>query len=654
MKKTHSIKTKITLLAVIPMLAIAALLLCFAAVGGINSTLSALETSISETAEISSKAIVNQLNIYETAVREAASDELFQDPNFNSDNAEIFLEQVKERAGFQRIGFTDANGINQKGSDFSERQYFKDCRDTLSPVTSDPYASKDNEGALSVLFCAPIIRDGKFCGIVYGAGDASLFSDLISSVNIGKNGENFMIDSSGSMIAHTDHATAADLTNYIELSKTDPSFSGYADVIRQMLENKTGTAHYSKSGTSRIARYVSIEKGSGWELAVTVDPYDFIGTQIISIIIMAVCAAVVIAISVILISRASSRITKPLCDCKERMELLAEGDLVSEVAEHDSNDEAGALVDSTRRNIRHLNSMIRHISETLENMANGDFTSAVEGKFRGDFAPIKTSLVNIMESLRTVLSEINETANTLSQISGQVVETSHSLSDGAKNQTIMMNEINEAFDGMKESIRMNAENTSNVAELASRTKDGVHESGSEMEKLLEAMQKVSDCSQEMQSINDVISSIAFQTHILAINASIEAASAGAAGKGFAVVAGEVGTLARKCGDSASKITALIEHTSNSINSSMELARAVSSSFSSVSSITDEVEHNISEISASSEEQAACMATVSERMNTISHEIRNTSDSAERASGISERLKAEADSLKSHVGRFRLD
>lgn len=653
MKKSHSIRVKITLLAVIPMVIIAVLLQTSAFVGGINNTLAALETSISETADISAKAIVNQLGIYETAVREAASNEIFQNPDFNSDDAVAFLEQVKERAGFQRIGYTNADGINQKGSDFSERQYFKDCRESLSPVTSDPYASKDNEGALSVLFCAPIIRNGSFCGIVYGAGDAALFSDLISSVNVGKNGENFIIDSTGSMIAHTDHSIAANLTNYIELAKTDSSYSGYASVVNEMLANKTGTLHYSKSGSSRTARYVPIEKGSGWVLAVTVDPYDFIMDQIIWLIVLTVCAVAVIFVSVIFISRASRRITKPLCDCKERMELLAEGDLVSEVAENDSNDEAGALVDSTRRNIRHLNSMIRHISETLENMANGDFAGTVEGKFRGDFAPIKTSLDNIMVSLRAVLTEINETANTLAEISVQVVDTSSSLADGVKSQTEMMNEINEAFDGMKDSVRMNAENTANVVELATRTKDGIHESGNEMEKLLEAMQVMSESSKEMQSINDVISSIAFQTHILAINASIEAASAGAAGKGFAVVASEVGTLAKKCGDSASKITTLIEHTSNSISTSMKLAQTVSSSFGAVSQITDEVEQNIAEISASSEEQAACIQTVADRMNTISHEVQKTSDSAAAASEISEKLKEEADSLKSHISRFKL-
>ena len=57
-----------------------------------------------------------------------------------------YLEEVKQRSGFQRIGYTDENGVNQNGSDFSERQYLKDCRTSLAAVTSDPYSSKDGNG----------------------------------------------------------------------------------------------------------------------------------------------------------------------------------------------------------------------------------------------------------------------------------------------------------------------------------------------------------------------------------------------------------------------------------------------------------------------------------------------------------------------------
>ena len=68
-------------------------------------------------------------------------------------------------------------------------------------MTSDPYSSKDGNGALSVLFCAPIVREGEFCGIVYGAGDAKLLTDIIGGVLVGGDGVNFIIDSTGTYIA---------------------------------------------------------------------------------------------------------------------------------------------------------------------------------------------------------------------------------------------------------------------------------------------------------------------------------------------------------------------------------------------------------------------------------------------------------------------
>ncbi|MGN0619441.1 MAG: cache domain-containing protein, partial [Ruminiclostridium sp.] len=215
MKKTGSIQLKIILLAIIPMLLISLILLGYAFAGGMSNITSALKDSLGETAKISARAVVNQLTVYETAVNEASANELFQAENPDNEKIMAFLEEVKERNGFLRIGYTDENGVNQNGSDFSERQYFKDCRERLAPVTSDPYASKDGNGALSVLFCAPIVRGGSFCGIVYGAADAKLFTDIISSVVVGKKGLNFIIDSTGTFIAHNDYSFAGNLVNYI-------------------------------------------------------------------------------------------------------------------------------------------------------------------------------------------------------------------------------------------------------------------------------------------------------------------------------------------------------------------------------------------------------------------------------------------------------
>ncbi len=636
------------------MLLIAVILLSYAFIGGINNVTSALENSISETADISAQAITNKLNMYETAVNEAASNEIFQSESFNSEEAVAYLEEVKERNGFLRIGYTDENGVNQLGSDFSERQYFKDCRETMATVTSDPYVSKDGNGALSVLFCAPIVREEKFCGIVYGAGDAKLFTDIISEVLVGEDGSNFIIDSTGTFIAHNDLAYASELRNYITEAEEDPSLSDRAAVIAEMLENKTGSLIYiDESGTKRIACYVPVKKGSSWVLAVTVSYFEFIRKQMIGIGVLAVCAAAVIIVSIALIMKASSHIVKPVCDCTKRIELLADGDLRSDMEAVGGNDETAVLVESTRRNIRHLNSMIRHISESLEKMAAGDFTHETEGKFRGDFEPIKASLDNIMQSLRAVLVDIDKAAASMSEISSQVVDTSCRLTDGVNNQTVLMNEINDTFVSMKESIKMNADNTANVLDLASRTKADVKLSGEQMEQLLQAMREMSDLSGEIGSINDVISDIAFQTHILALNASIEAAGAGAAGRGFSIVADEVGMLASKCAESASKTTSLIERTVNAVRSGTELAERVAQSFGVVSENTTEVEKHIADISASSEEQSSCIDSVSDKMDIISSVVRSTALSADKSAQISEKLEGEAEHLKKLVGSFTL-
>ncbi|MGN1118743.1 MAG: cache domain-containing protein, partial [Oscillospiraceae bacterium] len=233
------------------MLLIAVILLAYSSIGGIMNTTSALEDSIKETAKISALAIENRLDVYETAVSEAASNQIFRDENFDSEKAMEFLEEVKQRSGFLRIGYTDENGVNQNGSDFSERQYFKDCRSTLSTVTSDPYSSKDGNGALSVLFCAPIIRSGKFCGAVYGACDAKLFSDIIGGVQVGNDGVNYIIDNEGTYIAHSDYSLASSLTNCIALSQNDPSMAGQAEVISQMLSERSGCMKYADSTSHR-------------------------------------------------------------------------------------------------------------------------------------------------------------------------------------------------------------------------------------------------------------------------------------------------------------------------------------------------------------------------------------------------------------------
>ena len=167
-----------------------------------------------------------------------------------------------------------------------------------------------------------------------------------------------------------------------------------------------------------------------------------------------------------------------------------------------------------------------------------------------------------------------------------------------------------------------------------------------MNELLAAMREMEKLSKEIRTINETISDIACQTHILAINASIEAAAVGEAGKGFTVVANEVGHLSAKCAESVSQTTELIERTVKAIDNGTRLAQTVSESFGAV-------EMNIADILASSQEQAERIESVSAKMNTISSVVEATAASSEKSAEISEKLKNEAETLKNIVSGFTL-
>lgn len=126
---------------------------------------------------------------------------------------------------------------------------------------------------------------------MYGAADAKLFTDIIASVVVGKDGQNFIIDSTGTFIAHNDFSYASNLVNYIEQAKSDASLSGQAAIISEMLRNRTGSMVYNDGKMQRIMCYVPIEKGSSWVLAVTVSYFEFIGKQLVGLIVLAVAAA---------------------------------------------------------------------------------------------------------------------------------------------------------------------------------------------------------------------------------------------------------------------------------------------------------------------------------------------------------------------------
>ncbi len=260
----------------------------------------------------------------------------------------------------------------------------------------------------------------------------------------------------------------------------------------------------------------------------------------------------------------------------------------------------------------------------------------------GSLKSIRANLVDVMKDISYIASQIDNGAN-------QVSAGAQALSHGTMQQKSSIDGLVSNITDITVQIQDSTACCSNASSLVDKAAGYASEADTKMEQLVTATKNIDQSSAQISSIIKTIEDIAFQTNILALNASVEAARAGDAGKGGSVVSGEVRNLASKSAESARNTTELINRSVNDAQTGTESSDLVISAIQVINDCIQSIKTLMDEMSLASVQQSEIIVSVENRIKEVSKVIQANSDAAGESAAVSNELSSQARTLNNLTG-----
>jgi methyl-accepting chemotaxis protein len=364
---------------------------------------------------------------------------------------------------------------------------------------------------------------------------------------------------------------------------------------------------------------------------------------------IAITAVITIALIIIMMQVFAVR---PINVIIARMKNLTEGNLHEKYDNHFSG-EFKDLNDSITMFTENVTGYINEISYVLGMMADGDYSAEIKGKYVGDFAPIRTGLEKISVEINGVMKKIRDAAKSVSKSSEELSHSSQELARYANSQSENAASISEGVNTVNSGTKESTGSVDDALRFIEDTSALMNRALTLIKQLSESMASIKSSSEDIMHVTNTVDSIAFQTNILALNASVEAARAGVNGKGFAVVAQEVRNLATKSAEAVKETTSLIDASVRQITDGDAIVVKAHNSFEESMAAFNDITEKIAQINTLTIGQNAAIADITPRLSSIVESIQLTAAEAEESAARSEELAALANELETLVERFKL-
>ena len=560
---------------------------------------------------------------------------------------EAVLTEAAEIYEFYTIALYDLSGRLVQGIDGAPESlddgFFAMLKETDNLTTYNSTIFQDN---LGITMGMPVKENGETAFYLVGVYKYDMLNDVLSSINIGKNGMAYMVNQEGIVTGHPDQSKVQAQSTLLQLG------GGNEEAIKSVTTGETGSTEFDIDGQQMLVAFSPIH-GTQWALVIQVPKSDYNNLINGAMIVAGICTLVVLFLSILVILRMARSISKPVKNVTNRMLCLSDGDLHTEVAHIRSGDELEIMTRTLADTVESVNRYISDIHQVLSGVADGNLQIEPQVQYKGDFTLIRNSLVTILASMNKTISGFRAAAARLAQMAEELSGQSGQLHQASLEQNqateVLVDEVTHVKEQLAGVIKSSDQTHTMTGEITRK----VQEANTQMDSLSNAMSNISSNAQEITSIAKAIDNIAFQTNILALNASVEAARAGSAGRGFAIVADEVKELAGKSAQEAQNAMDIVTNTRAVIQEGVELNASTAESLQAIYGVSTEISKISDQLVAAVQGQENALISMEERIATISSIADRNLQSAVGTSQSSELLAKEAEELQMQVKKFAL-
>lgn len=277
---------------------------------------------------------------------------------------------------------------------------------------------------------------------------------------------------------------------------------------------------------------------------------------------------------------------------------------------------------------------------------------AVPGK--DELSQLYRAFNDSLSNIASLVVNLKKSASAVEAVSGEITRGNQDLASRTEQQAASLIQTASSMEQITATVKQTSDSARQAQEMTREVACRANDLSQNAAQTHTAMEQIRDANQEVTRIVEAIDDIAFQTNILALNASVEAARAGDQGRGFSVVASEVQKLASRCAEEATLIRRLIATSTQRVDKGERLVASTSEALVTISEHAQQTATLVSEISTAATEQSLGIEQITQALAQLEDVTQRNTGLVERVATASESLDERARDMASLVGRFKVD